>query len=423
MRPRKLLIVNVAALGTQSAPPGFNWRTAETIFPAVTCSVQASFRTASAPGAHGMVSNGLYFSDLKKVLFWEQAASLVEGERIWKQFRERGNRVGLMFWQQSLGESVDLVLSPAPIHKHSGGMIQDCFAKPDGLYERLIEKTGRPFNLMNYWGPLASRKSSDWIADATCAVMEMDDAPELLMTYIPHLDYDLQRFGPGSHQAQAASRVLAEILTQLRNQAERHGYEFLIFGDYAMEPVTSGAVFPNRALREAGLFSSRCIRGMHYADFYTSRAFAMVDHQFAHLFAPDATAAAAAKSLFETMPGVAAVLDREAQAKQQLHHRRSGDLMLIAEPGAWFAYPWWNEEESAPDYATHVDIHNKPGYDPCELFFGWPPLSVSRDTTKIRGTHGRPGAQIAWTSSAGFNPDQSGNLIELAESVRQWLNA
>jgi len=426
MPRKKLLVIDVAALGWNLAPqvPGFSFQKAESAFPAVTCTAQASFRTAALPQTHGMVSNGLFFSDIRKVLFWEQSSALVRGSRIWEKSRAQGSRVGMMFWQQSLGEAVDLVFSPAPIHKHGGGMIQDCYCEPRDLQDRLAAKIGRPFNLMNYWGPLASRKSSDWIVDATAAVLENRDlAPDLLLTYIPHLDYDLQRYGPGSPQAAKALAALTEYLAKLRKQAEASGYDWLIFGDYAIEPVTRGAVFPNRVLRDAGLFSTRAIKGMSYADFFTSQAFAVVDHQVAHVHAPDSTSCARAKEILQKLDGVAAVLDREEQQSLGVNHASGGDLLLIASEGAWFAYPWWSEKREAPDFASHVDIHNKPGYDPCELFFGWPPLSVSSDVNRIRGTHGRGGNgnAIAWASSIPFESPPA-TLQALAAATQTWLD-
>ncbi|MEA3188707.1 MAG: hypothetical protein QOD99_2537 [Chthoniobacter sp.] len=368
-----------------------------------------------------MIGNGLFFRDLRKVLFWEQSAALVEGERIWKNFRASGKRVGMMFWQQSLGEELDLVLSPAPIHKHSGGMIQDCYSKPRDLYGRLKKAIGRPFNLMNYWGPLASRKSSDWIVDATCAVMRMRDAPDLLFSYIPHLDYDLQRYGPESPQAAVARGVLLSYLQKLRATAAEHDFEVLFYGDYAIEPVTRGALFPNRRLRGAGLMSQRSVKQMGYADFFASDAFAMVDHQVAHIFTSGETATADAREALAKLVGVDAVLGRQEQLVRSVLHPRGGDLLLVAEPGAWFAYPWWREKREAPDFATHVDIHNKPGYDPCELFFGWPPISVSTDTTRIRGTHGRADGMAAWSSSLDF-PAHPDSLLALARLTKVWLD-
>jgi predicted AlkP superfamily pyrophosphatase or phosphodiesterase len=419
---RKLLVVDIAALGWQTVSHLPEFHSAQTVFPAVTCTVQAAFRTAAEAQSHGMVGNGLFFRELRKVLFWEQSARLVEGPRIWESFRARGKKVGLMFWQQSMGENVDLIVTPAPIHKHSGGMIQDCYTHPAPLQEYLNETIGRPFNLMNYWGPLANYKSSDWIVDATVAVMGRPEyAPDVLFTYLPHLDYDLQRAGPDSDPAKKALDILLGYLTRLRAACADFGYDFLFFGDYAMEPVRRGAVFPNRRLREAGLFAVRDIRGMAYTDFHESRAFAVVDHQAAHVYCRDEASVTAARVALEGLPGLAEILDRDAQAARGLAHRNSGELLLVVEGGAWFAYPWFEKKE-APDYAGHVDIHNKPGYDPCELFFGWPPGTVSFDTTKIHGSHGNvgPGYEIAWSSSLPLT-EKPTTLLALAETVRTWM--
>jgi predicted AlkP superfamily pyrophosphatase or phosphodiesterase len=423
---KKLLVIDVAALGWNIASKlgGYFFQKAASVLPAVTCTAQATFRTAAPPQSHGMVSNGLFFPDLRKVLFWEQAAALVKGERIWEKFRKNGGKVGMMFWQQSLGESVDMVLSPAPIHKHGGGMIQDCYCEPRDLYDRLKAKVGRKFNLMNYWGPLASRKSSDWIVDATLAVMAEPDAPDLLLTYIPHLDYDLQRHGPDSPKAHKALDVLAGYLQRLQEQATAQGYEWLIFGDYSIEPATKSAVFPNRALREAGLFSTRTIKGMSYADFFSNPAFAVVDHQVAHVYTDGPASLEKAKAVLQKLDGIASVLDRSQQQAIGVNHPQGGDLLLIAAEGTWFAYPWWTEKTEAPDFASHVDIHNKPGYDPCELFFGWPPPGVSADTDRIHGTHGRGGDTngIAWVSSIPFD-SKPATFLELASATKAWLEA
>jgi len=421
---KKLLVVDVAALGWNVASALEEFAPAASVFPGLTSVAQATFRTGTSPGAHGIVGNGFLFRDLRKVLFWEQAASLVEGPRIWDTFRARGGSVGMMFWQQSMGEAVDLVVTPAPIHKHSGGMIQACYTQPAGLEERLIEAIGRPFNLMNYWGPLANHKSSDWIVEAICAVMAMPDlAPNLLLAYIPHLDYDLQRYGPRGRPAETAVDTLRKYIARIKAGCAEHGYEWMIFGDYAIEPVTHGAVFPNQALRDAGLFHVRDIRSMAYTDFFTSPAFAVVDHQIAHVYCRDARSAQNAAEVLRAVPGVREVLKRTAQESRGIAHARSGELVAVAEPGTWFAYPWF-DRKSAPDYASHVDIHNKPGYDPCELFFGWPPLSVSFNTAKIRGSHGNIGAgyETAWATSLSSRPSHP-TIADLAQLTCAWLDA
>ena len=205
---KKAIVIQVAALGEELLSQrglaelcGLPLRATDAAFPALTCTAQAALWTASPVARHGMVGNGFMQRELRKPMFWEQSAALVEGERIWKRFREAGGRVGMLFWQQSLGEQVDMVLSPAPIHRHHGGMIQDCYAQPVGLYADIVAAVGRPFDLKHYWGPLASTKASQWVVDATVAVLGREDAPELLFTYLPGLDYDLQRFGPEAPDA------------------------------------------------------------------------------------------------------------------------------------------------------------------------------------------------------------------------------
>ena len=118
------------------------------------------------------------------------------------------------------------------------------------------------------------------------------------------------------------------------------------------------------------------------------------------------------------LPGVELALDRAAQEARGLWHPRNGEILLVAKPGYWFAYPWWEQPREAPDYASHVDIHNKPGYDPCELFFGWPPPGISQDPTRIRGTHGRTGPEmeIAWTASWKLDSAPA-TLTDLAHAV------
>jgi predicted AlkP superfamily pyrophosphatase or phosphodiesterase len=421
-KTRKLLVVQFAALGWNLVRDRKEFAPTQTVFPGLTCVFQASFRTGAVPGAHGVVANGLFFPDLTKVLFWEQSASLVQGPRLWESFRSRGGTVGMMFWQQSMGEAADLVATPAPIHKHSGGMIQSCYTQPAGFEKYLTAEIGRSFNLMNYWGPLANHKSSDWIADAICATVASEaHAPDVLFTYIPHLDYDLQRYGPDSAQARKAIDVVLGYMTRIKAACAENGWDWLFIGDYAIEPVRRGAIFPNRALREAGLFATREIHGMDYTDFFTSKAFAVVDHQVANVYCRDDAARDAAARVLAQVPGIAQVLDRDAQTALGLGHRRGGDLLIVAENGAWLAYPWF-EKKRAPDYASHVDIHNKPGYDPCELFFGWPPLSVSFDTAKIRGTHGNIGAgfEVAWSSSLAMAAPPA-TVLDLARRVRTWM--
>jgi predicted AlkP superfamily pyrophosphatase or phosphodiesterase len=425
----KTLLIQVAALGHEflrtHSPSArmaeLQFRSIRSVFPALTCSVQATMRTARPPASHGMVGNGFFSREFGRPFFWEQSASLVQGPRIWDAFRAAGHTVGVLFWQQSLGPQADLILSPAPIHKHHGGMIQDCFSRPAGLYERLCQSIGRPFNLAHYWGPRAGLKSSTWITRATAQVMD-DPAPDLLLSYLPHLDYDLQRHGPDSPAATEAIDSLEECLIDLLAAAQRSGYRVLVFGDYAISPV-SRPIHPNRILREAGLFHTRLVKKMNYADLHTSAAFAVVDHQIAHVITHNQPTREQVRELFENTEGVRTVLGSEKKARMDIDHPRAGDLILTADPDAWFAYPWWTGEEKPPDYATHVDIHNKPGYDPGELFWGFWPLSTSTDQSRIRGSHGLTGLSgtaATWASTFPL-PQDPETFIDLAEMLGEML--
>jgi len=419
---RKLLVVEVAALGWDLvreqaavlAPLGLTFSPLRPLFPAVTCAVQAALRTGLPSPANGLPSNGVYDRALRRTFFWEQSAALLAPGRVWESLRGRGGRVGTLFWQQSLGDATDLVLSPAPVHKHHGGMIQDCYAKPAGLYRELCAGLGRPFNLMRYWGPLAGLPATRWITDATLAVLRSPQAaPELLLTYLPHLDYALQKYGPeDSRRVGRAVGELAGELGRLLAGARAAGYDVWVFGDYAITPARQ-VVYPNRALRQAGLFAVRQVGRRSYPDFHASRALAMVDHQAAHVFVQGGAAdREAARAALAGLPGVAEVRDGDGGT--------GGDLVLVAAPGAWFAYPWWDDPAEAPDYAGHVDIHSKPGFDPCELFWGWPPGRTGQTPAKVRGTHGRDDAPVAFAATGGQPAVPPAGHLELAAALRAW---
>lgn len=424
---KKLVVISSAGLGSAFAADqgvqsiaGLRLRAMKGAFPAVTCTAQAGFRTGTVPAEHGMVANGLFDKRFCQVRFWEQAASQVEGERIWSRFRQAGGRVGILFWQQSMGESVDMYLSPAPIHTHAGKMIMDCACEPAGLYAELRQVLGA-FPLHRYWGPLASASVGDWIAKATVKVMSRPDAPDLLLVYLPTMDYDLQRYGPESPQAEKAVNRFLHQATSILEAAPTHGYQRLLFGDYAITAVKGDAIFPNRVLAETGSLKTRRVRNMLYPDFANSTAFAVVDHEVAHVHLNDPSAASEVQRSLSGIEGVESVLSHEAMQKRGVAHEAAGDLLMIAKSGRWFAYPWWSNRREAPDYATHIDIHRKPGFDPCEMFFSlWPP-GVSQKTARIRGTHGRAGRDVAWCSDLSDWDNLPKTLAQLGRAVGDWL--
>ena len=422
----RLLVIECAALGHElferyaTSPLWNNLRTSQikSVFPAVTCTVQASFRTATLPEQHGIISNGIFNRKLKKPLFWEQSSALYEGDRIWCEFRRNGGTVGQICWQQSIGTDSDLFLTPAPIHKHHGGMIQDFFAKPANLYHKLCSEIGSKFNLHSYWGPFTSSKSTEWITDATAELLKNEEAADLQLVYLPHMDYVLQKFGPNSSKVAAAFAELESNLEKLAKIAKEKGYEIIIFGDYAIEEANR-VIYPNRILADTGLFSTRNVNGMLYPDIYQSKAFAMVDHQAAHIYVSNPDDINPAAALFRNCSGIRNV--HTAGDKNYINSPESGEIILEAESGTWFAYPWWNSDRQRPDYATHVDIHNKPGFDPCELFLSlWPPMSISTDTSKVKGTHGLTDKPVLWASS--LETGDITSIIDGAKAVHNILN-
>jgi predicted AlkP superfamily pyrophosphatase or phosphodiesterase len=429
---RKLLVVQAAGLGFDllrkhdlAAVGGLSFRAMPAPFPGLTCPAQATIRTGLPPGRHGVPANGLWFGDLRRPLFWEQSCRLVEGPRVWDDLRRRGGRVAILFWQQSLGENADMLLSPMPVHKHHGGMIESMYSRPAGLYDDICAVVGRQFKLARYWGPMASPAASRWIAEATAAVMRGREAPDLCLTYLPALDYDLQRHGPEGRDAERALGGLMGDIGILLDAA-KDGWEVLIFGDYAIGSVEPGGViYPNLSLGQAGWFRTRSVRGMLYPDFHASAAFAVVDHELAFVHVDDDSLARDVAGNLAKMRGVARVMQAPELEAAGLKHARGGSLLAVAKPGHWFAYPWWEPHEKGPDYAAHVDIHNKPGYDPAELFWGWPPFTVSRSPGRIRGSHGRAGDDrcVAWAATPGLGVVEADSLEGIAAWLRGWCGS
>ena len=260
-----------------------------------------------------------------------------------------------------------------------------------------------------FWGPRTSIRSSQWIADAARAV-ELSDSPSLSLVYLPHLDYVLQREGPSGAGVPADLGQLDTLLSGLIPFYEERGVQVIVLSEYGITPV-SRPVHLNRVLRERGWITVREELGREILDAGASAAFAVADHQVAHIYVRDPGQVGAVKDAIEGVPGVAQVLDRGAQAACGIDHPRAGDLVAVSDPDAWFTYYFWEDDGRAPDYARTVDIHRKPGYDPVELFVdpglrfprakvasillrkaaGFRTLMdvISLDAGLVRGSHGR----------------------------------
>lgn len=351
------------------------------ILPAVTCSMQATLTTGKPVSTHGIVANGTMDRRLGRVSFWEQSARMVGATRVWDRMTPRP-KTAMLFWQNSM-IAADVILSPKPVHGPGGKMTSWCYDRPAGLYAALAEKLG-PFPLHNYWGPMAGAASSEWITTASLEVWH-SQSPDLMLVYVPHLDYDLQRFGPLGPQADAALAVVDELVGRLIDGLG--DATVLVVGEYAMTSVT-GAVHPNRVLRAAGLLEVYEAGGGEYIDFAASEAFAMVDHQIAHVYCNDQRSVERATEAFAAVDGIHDILDRDAQVAVGINHPTGGDLVLVAEPDRWFTYYHWTDDAKAPPFARTVDIHNKPGYDPVELFFDPATKTIPLDASLVKGSHG-----------------------------------
>jgi predicted AlkP superfamily pyrophosphatase or phosphodiesterase len=308
-----------------------------TVLPAVTCSAQSTFLTGQMPAQHGIVGNGWYFRELGEVFLWRQHNKLVGGEKIWETARAAnpGYQAANVCWWYAMGATTDLTVTPRPIYYADGRKAPDAYTRPVRLHDELTEALG-DFPLFQYWGPTASIASTKWIVGASRRILT-GHKPDMLLVYIPHLDYDLQRFGPGSQEAVVAARAVDAELAPLLQDAQNAGATVVALSEYGITEARR-PIDINRALRAEGLLEVYTQDGMEYLDPWVSRAFAVADHQVAHVYIEDNSDLPRVRELLERLPGVDMVLDRVAQAKYQLDHPRAGDLVVVAEPDAWFTY-------------------------------------------------------------------------------------
>ncbi|GAA0462277.1 alkaline phosphatase family protein [Paractinoplanes deccanensis] len=335
-----------------------------TVLPAVTCSVQSTFLTGALPSEHGIVGNGWYFRDLGEVFLWRQHNALVGGEKVWDAARRvrPDYTVANVCWWYAMGARVDWTITPRPIYRADGRKEPDCYTYPPSLHDELPT-----FPLFTYWGPGAGMPSSQWIVNAARHLLRTRE-PDLTLVYVPHLDYDLQRYGPSDTRSAAAATALDKVLAPLLDDAAAKGITVVALSEYGITDV-SRPVDVNRMLRTEGLLEVHTQDGMEYLDPWTSRAFAVADHQVAHVYVRDPADVAAVAKLCAALPGVDRVLTEAEKPEYGLDHSRAGDLVLVASPDSWFTYYYWLDDAAAPDFARVVEIHRKPGYDPAELFF------------------------------------------------------
>ncbi len=379
-------------------------RTIQPMLPAVTTSVQSSYITGKWPAEHGIVGNGWYDSTDCEIKFWKQSNKLVASEKIW----ERAKRIdpsfttSKMFWWYNMYSSAEYSATPRPNYLADGLKMPDCYTHPAGLRDELQASLGQ-FPLFKFWGPGADITSTQWIADASVYTDKKYD-PRLTLIYLPHLDYCLQKFGNNFSKIGKDLSEIDTVVKQLVSHYTATGARIILLSEYGIVPV-SKPVHINRLLRQHDLLGIRVERGLELLDAGASKAFAVADHQVAHIYINDKTVESKVKSIISDLPGVALILDRKEQSNYHIDHERAGDLVLVADTDSWFTYYFWEDDAVAPDYARVVDIHKKPGYDPVELFMtskaraGYKLLRkkaglryvmdvIPLDATLVKGSHG-----------------------------------
>lgn len=379
-------------------------QTIQPVLPAVTTSVQSTYITGKWPSETGIVGNGWYDKTDAEIKFWKQSNRLVQGEKIWERAKkiDPSFTTSKMFWWYNMYSSAEYSVTPRPNYLADGRKMPDCYSHPAGLRDELQQTLGQ-FPLFKFWGPGADITSTQWIADASLFTDKKYD-PTLTFIYLPHLDYCLQKYGDDLSQVSPHLKEIDDIVKQLAEHYESAGARIILLSEYGITPVNN-PIHINRLLRKEGLLGIRVERGLELLDAGASKAFAVADHQVAHIYINDPAVFEKISSLVRNIPGIALVLDKEQQKQYHINHERSGDLVLVAEPGSWFTYYFWMDDAAAPDYARVVDIHKKPGYDPVELFMtskaraGYKLLRkklgfryvmdvIPLDATLVKGSHG-----------------------------------
>jgi predicted AlkP superfamily pyrophosphatase or phosphodiesterase len=353
-------------------------------FPAVTVPAQTTLATGQSPATHGDVSSGEYDRERDEVTFWGRDRG--GRDRLWETASDAGLTTGALFFQHLIGSSADVAMTPSPVEDENNDLIEmDCWSNPNDFYDELETEYGH-FPLHRYWGPGAGAEASEWILRAASEAVRRYD-PDLLWVYVPHLDYDAQRRGPDADEVREAVEtvdgIVGDFLDDLRGDDRWGGTAVALVSEYGFHAVDQ-PVFPNRALAERGYLVADETGDL---DLESSDAFAMVDHQVAHVYADEAVRGDVADVL-STLDGVDAVLGEDGKREAEIDHPNAGDLVLRAGSNAWFQYYWWHDDGERPPYATEVEIHEKPGFDPCELFFGDEGM-VSLDPSQVGGSHGR----------------------------------
>jgi predicted AlkP superfamily pyrophosphatase or phosphodiesterase len=406
--------------------------------PAVTCTAHATFYTGEMPARHGIVANGWYFRDDCEIHFWRQSNKLIQAPKLWDIARRQNPAFTFanLFGWFNMYSSADLSITPRPMYPADGRKLPDVYTEPGPLRTEIQKELGT-FPLFEFWGPRASINSTRWIAQAAKYV-EQRFSPTLTFVYLPHLDYNLQRLGPGAAGIAPDLTAADDVASDLIEFYEARGARVIVLSEYGIVPVNR-PVHLNRVFREAGLLRVREELGLELLDAGASAAFAVADHQAAHVYVNDSTKLNYVRQLIENTDGIDIVLDESGKQQAGIDHPRAGEFVVIARPDAWFTYYYWLDDAKAPDFARTVDIHRKPGYDPVELFVDpaikLPMVKIASklaarklgfrnllditplDASLVRGSHGR--VDNPWPRGPVFIGDQSEGTISATAVAKE----
>jgi predicted AlkP superfamily pyrophosphatase or phosphodiesterase len=407
--------------------------------PAVTCTAQSSFLTGRLPRDHGVVANGWYDREYAETRFWKQPNMLVSGEKLWEALRRADPEFtcAKLFWWFNMHSSADFSITPRPLYPADGRKVFDVHTQPMGLREKIKKDLGA-FPFPHFWGPASSIKSTQWIAESAKWIEEKC-WPSLSLVYLPHLDYDLQRYGLNFEKIGPALKEIDDVVGSLISFYEKRSIKVLLLSEYGITDVDR-PVHLNRLFREKGWLSIKEELGRETLDLGGCRVFALADHQLAHIYVQDPSLLTEVAELLQSTPGVGQVLGKQERFFAGLDHYRSGDLIAVADFRSWFTYYYWENDKLAPDFARCVDIHRKPGYDPVELFLDpkikHPKLKLAwklflktirqrtlfdvipLDATLVKGSHGRiPDDQDDWPVLIGDLPHLPRSLTLGAQEV------
>jgi len=350
-------------------------------FPAVTCTAQSDFLTGKPPSEHGAVANGWYNREYSEVHFWKQSNHLIERPKLWDELRaaDPNFTCAKLFWWYNMYSSVDYSITPRPMYPADGRKVFDVYSHPMGMKDEIKSELG-DFPFHSFWGPKAGIESSRWIAESAKWV-ETKHQPTLNLIYLPHLDYNLQRLGPDDPGIAKDLRKIDRIVGDLISFFEEREIQVVLLSEYGITAVDR-PVHINRVLRQKGWITIKEELGLEQLDYGASEAFAVADHQVAHIYVKDRRKLTEVRESLEHIEGVERVLDNGGKRELGIDHQRSGDLIALADKRSWFTYYYWMDDKVAPDFARCVDIHRKPGYDPAELFVD-PEIKL-------------PAAKVAW---------------------------